>query len=129
MPGPEPVTEKYAKNAGWFQCVIPGRIRLSKSARISPSGSPSLGGAGGSRRSISPGATWASTGRSPTLRRNDATQSDASASASRSSSWVGPGPVAETLIAGSCQMRLIQDVSASYTVMNDRFSSMPDVHR
>jgi hypothetical protein len=35
IPAWEPVIEKYAKNDGWFQWVIPGRIFVSNSARRS----------------------------------------------------------------------------------------------
>src|SRR5947209_13734862 len=102
MPGPEPVMPKYAKNAGWFQCVIPGRIRLSRSPRIASNGSPRSGARSGRRAAMSPGDTCESTGRSPTDSRYPDTHAAASASASRTSAPVGPGPVT-ALMRGVCQ--------------------------
>ena len=33
---------KYAKNRGWFQCVMPGAMIRSKSPMIAPNGSPAV---------------------------------------------------------------------------------------
>src|SRR4051794_10299991 len=68
------------------------------SAMIDSSGSPPSGAMRGSRAAISPGSTCASTGRSETVSRYPDTQVAASASASRSSSLVGPGPVIDALM-------------------------------
>jgi hypothetical protein len=49
--------------------VTPGRSTSSRSRSRSANGSPSSGALAGSRARISPGATWASTGSSPTRSR------------------------------------------------------------
>src|SRR6476620_12321926 len=65
---------------------------------IDSNGSPPSGAVRGSRAAISPGSTRARTGRSETVSRYPDTQDAASASASRSSSLVGPGPVIDALM-------------------------------
>jgi len=54
--------EKYAKNRGWFQWVIPGTTSRSKSPKIASNVSPSSGGAAGSAAISSPGRERDSTG-------------------------------------------------------------------
>jgi hypothetical protein len=57
IPGSVPEIAKYAKKRGWFQCVIPGRRRSSRSRRTAPNGSAPSGGEAGSADLISPGST------------------------------------------------------------------------
>ncbi|GBD30100.1 hypothetical protein HRbin32_01200 [bacterium HR32] len=61
-PGAEPVMAKYAKKAGWFQWVIPGRIARSKSANTASKGSGSCGGALGRLLRTWPGLARLRTG-------------------------------------------------------------------
>jgi hypothetical protein len=56
---------KYAWKRGSCQCVQPGMITRSRSARIDSKGSPSSGGVAGNAARTDPGATRAMTGRSP----------------------------------------------------------------
>jgi hypothetical protein len=62
MAGGDDVLAKNARNAGWFQCVMPGRIMRSKSPKIRSIGSPLSGPCAGSASIISFGCMPESTG-------------------------------------------------------------------
>ena len=62
MPGPGAVFAKYAMNPGWFQCVMAGTIRLSKSSSRRSIGSPCSGPRRGRASTSSPGSIFDSTG-------------------------------------------------------------------
>jgi hypothetical protein len=55
---------KYAKKRGCCQCVMPGAISRSKSAKTFSNGSGVSGGDGAIFAAISPGCTGGRTGRS-----------------------------------------------------------------
>ena len=69
IPGSLPEMAKYAKNLGWFQCVIPGSRISSRSRRTAANGSACSGGVSGSAALIWPGSACESTGSSRTPSR------------------------------------------------------------
>jgi hypothetical protein len=60
--GPELLAGKKAKKLGDCQCVMPGKMSLSTSARMASKGSPRDGGSAGSEARICPGLTAEQTG-------------------------------------------------------------------